>query len=105
MKVGEISLAHASSSERRGTQRLDATSETACATSLFLGLDSSLFKSFRTPWIAGEDAELQFRFEFFNTINSTRFNQFNNNFVSPGFGNITSARAPRIMQVGLKFIF
>ena len=71
----------------------------------FWVLDSSLFKSFRTPWFAGEDSEIQFRFEFFNTTNSTTFNGFNDNFSSSSFGNIASSRSARIMQVGLKFIF
>ncbi len=71
----------------------------------FWVLDSSLFKSFRTPWFAGEDSEIQFRFEFFNTTNSTTFDAFNDNFVSSSFGNINSSRSARIMQVGLKFIF
>ncbi len=71
----------------------------------FWVLDSSLFKSFRTPWFAGEDSELQFRFEFFNATNSTTFNQFQRNLVSSNFGNITGARANRIVQVALKFIF
>ncbi|MFQ5741477.1 MAG: hypothetical protein ACE5JX_20970 [Acidobacteriota bacterium] len=71
----------------------------------FWVLDGSVFKSFRMPWFAGEDAEWQFRFEFFNLTNSTRFNNFNSNFVSSSFGNITSSRDARIMQFALKFIF
>jgi len=42
-------------------------------------LESSVFKSFRTPWFAGEDPEVQLRFELFNTTNSKTFNQFNRN--------------------------
>ena len=71
----------------------------------FSVLDASLFKNFRTPWFAGEDSELQFRFEFFNATNSTSFNGFNTNLVSSSFGNVTSARDARIVQVALKFIF
>ena len=71
----------------------------------FWVLDSSVFKSIRTPWLTGEGAELQFRFEFFNATNSTRFEQFRNNFTASSFGNVTSTRDARIMQVALKFIF
>ncbi len=71
----------------------------------FSVLDASLFKNFRTPWFAGEDSELQFRFEFFNATNSTSFNGFNTNLVSSSFGNVTRARDARIVQVALKFIF
>ena len=48
---------------------------------------------------------MQFRFEFFNTTNTTAFNGFNTNLVSSSFGNVTSAREARIVQVALKFIF
>ena len=71
----------------------------------FWVLDSSLFKSFRTPWFAGEDSEMQLRFEFFNTTNSLRFDGFEDNFNSSNFGNFDDTRDNRIIQVALKFIF
>jgi len=71
----------------------------------FWVLDASLFKSFATPWFSGENSSLQFRAEFFNLTNSVRFNNFNTNFTSPGFGIIGSSRPARVTQLALKFIF
>ena len=74
----------------------------------FWVLDSSVFKRFRTPWVSGEDASLELRFEFFNTTNSTVFSPYGaaqTNINSGSFGNVTATRSPRIMQVALKFIF
>lgn len=71
----------------------------------FWVLDGSLFKNFRTPWISGENANLQLRFEFFNLTNSTRFNNFNTNLASGAFGRISTARDARIIQAALKFTF
>jgi hypothetical protein len=55
-----------------------------------------------------ESKELQFRAEAFNLFNHAQFNDpsglFNNTGVN-GFGYVTSARDPRIMQLGLKFLF
>jgi hypothetical protein len=55
-----------------------------------------------------ENKQLQFRAEAFNVLNHAQFNNpsglFNNTGVN-GFGYVTSARDPRIMQLGLKFLF
>jgi len=58
-----------------------------------------------------EGKELQFRAEAFNVFNHAQFQpvvpssgDFNNTGTG-GFGYITSARDPRIMQVALKFLF
>ncbi len=68
-------------------------------------LDASLFKEFKTPWLAGEDSRFQFRVEAFNLTNSTRFDWYDFNFASPTFGRISESLTPRIVQVGLKFLF
>ena len=55
-----------------------------------------------------ENKELQFRAEAFNVFNHTQFNNPNgdfNNSGQGGFGYVTSARDPRIMQVALKLLF
>jgi hypothetical protein len=55
-----------------------------------------------------EDARLEFRWDFFNAFNHPQFNNpANLNVASPStFGVITTTSvAPRIMQVGLKYIF
>ena len=48
---------------------------------------------------------LEFRAEFFNTFNHTQFNNPSGNYSSSTFGVVTSARAPRIGQMSLKFVF
>jgi hypothetical protein len=45
------------------------------------------------------------RWEVFNLFNRANFNNPSGNFSSAVFGQITSAKDPRIMQVGLKFIY
>lgn len=83
--------------------------------------DISAFKEFRLPGFgarqAGEEARLQFRADFFNAFNHTQFCGANTNFVplsdeagSPadpgtGFGAVDCARAPREIQLGLKFMW
>jgi hypothetical protein len=63
--------------------------------------DLSLFKNFKL-W---ETGALQFRWETFNALNHTNFNAVNTQFGSTLFGQVTSARDPRIMQLGLKLNF
>jgi hypothetical protein len=46
-----------------------------------------------------------FRAEFFNLFNHTNFTSVDNRLTSPGFGTITAAADPRIVQLGLKFTF
>jgi hypothetical protein len=55
-----------------------------------------------------ENTKLQFRAEAFNVFNHAQFNNPNglvNNTGQGGFGYVTGARDPRIMQVALKFLF
>jgi hypothetical protein len=64
-------------------------------------LDLALFKNFGLPG----RTKLQFRLESFNALNHTQFNSVNTNLTSPTFGVVNGARAGRINQLGLKFIF
>jgi hypothetical protein len=57
--------------------------------------DSSLFKSIPIH----ENIAFQLRFEFFNAFNHTQFG-YANTTLGPGFGEITSIRPPRIIQLG-----
>ena len=50
-------------------------------------------------------AKVQFRAEFFNGLNHTLLNNPNTTVTSSTFGQITSARDPRIIQLALKFTF
>jgi outer membrane receptor protein involved in Fe transport len=53
-----------------------------------------------------EDANLQFRVEFFNLWNHAQFNEPGNAFDGANFGVVTSSSVPgRIMQFGLKYQF
>jgi len=63
--------------------------------------DIALMKNLRLT----ESKTLQFRGEFFNTFNHAQFNSPNGNITSSTFGLVTSAAAPRIGQVAIKFIF
>ena len=52
-----------------------------------------------------ERATLQFRGEFFNIFNHTQWNGVGTSFGAGTFGAITSARDPRITQLGLRLTF
>jgi hypothetical protein len=52
-----------------------------------------------------ESKYLEFRSEFFNAWNHTQFLNPDLQGFSPTFGQITTARAPRLIQFGLKFYF
>ncbi len=52
-----------------------------------------------------ESKELQFRVEAFNLFNHAQFSNPTGEINSSQFGLVTSARAARILQLGLKFLF
>jgi hypothetical protein len=60
-----------------------------------------LFKTFAIK----ESIRLQYRAEFFNVFNHTNLGAPNGSVVSSNFGRITSASAPRILQMSLKLVF
>jgi hypothetical protein len=63
--------------------------------------DLSLFKIFPIT----EQVRLQFRAEFFNAWNHTNFNPPQLSTASPFIGQLQSALAPRILQLGLRLQF
>lgn len=63
--------------------------------------DTGAFKNFRFT----EQIGLQFRFESFNAFNHTQWDGPVRNVAEPRFGQILGARAARINQVGLKFLW
>jgi hypothetical protein len=63
--------------------------------------DMALIKNF--PFT--ERMKMQFRAEAYNVFNHTNFNAVSTNVTSGNFGQVTSARDPRIMQLGLKMYF
>jgi len=52
-----------------------------------------------------ESKELELRFETFNLFNHAQFNNPDAEINSETFGVVTTARDPRIMQIGAKFLF
>ncbi|MBL8293602.1 MAG: TonB-dependent receptor [Bryobacterales bacterium] len=52
-----------------------------------------------------ERMALQFRAEFFNLFNHTQWAGVNTSFGAAAFGQVTSARDPRITQLGLRLLF
>jgi hypothetical protein len=77
--------------------------------------DLALMKNFTLPWFSGESSTLQFRLETFNTFNHPQWQFVNTGCsgqTSPGapctgdvMGEVNSAFSPRILQLGLKYIF
>jgi hypothetical protein len=63
--------------------------------------DMALYKDFRF----GEHETLQFRGELFNIFNHTNFSGVNTTYGSAGFGQLTSALDPRIVEFALRFHF
>ena len=60
---------------------------------------------FRSPLPLREGMRIQFRSEFFNVLNHANFNIPGFTLGGPGFGAISSARAPRTTQVAVRFSF
>ena len=63
--------------------------------------DLTLMKDLRLT----ESKKMEFRAEFFNVFNHTQFSLPSGNILSSNFGFVTSANAPRIGQLALKFYF
>ncbi|HEX7362034.1 MAG TPA: carboxypeptidase regulatory-like domain-containing protein [Bryobacteraceae bacterium] len=64
-------------------------------------IDFAVHKNF----MLGESMRLEYRAEFFNFFNHPQFNNPDTTVSDGTFGQITSARDPRIMQMALKLIF
>jgi hypothetical protein len=63
--------------------------------------DMAFYKIFKIT----ERQKVQFRSELFNTFNHTNFNGISTGFGSGNFGQITSARDPRIAEFALRYEF
>ena len=70
----------------------------------FVNLDFSIFRRFPMAMIR-EGADLTLRVESFNFTNTPNFNAPNTSVGNRNFGRITSARNPRNLQIGIKFLF
>jgi hypothetical protein len=68
-----------------------------------INLDLSLFKNFSMPY--SEQHKIEFRAEFFNSLNRVNLGNPTTSFASTLFGRITGAGDPRILQLGLRYAF
>jgi hypothetical protein len=66
-----------------------------------INTDFGLSKSIQVT----ESTSFQIRAEFFNIFNHTQFNNPSGNFSNSTFGQVTSARPPRIGQLSAKFVW
>jgi hypothetical protein len=66
-------------------------------------LDLSLFKNFPMPY--AELHKVEFRAEFFNSLNRVNLGNPSASYSSSIFGRITGAGDPRILQLGLRYSF
>lgn len=66
--------------------------------------DFSVFKNFGLPFF-GEAGRLQFRAEAFNVLNSTIPFDVNTSLGNPNYGQVTTTRDPRNIQLALKLYF
>ena len=78
----------------------------------FKNADISLVKNFRMPGMStGRDSSLQVRLEMFNAFNWVNLNNPVSNVNGNNFGRVTSSRTitqvggPRIVQLGVKWMF
>jgi hypothetical protein len=80
--------------------------------------DLAVIRNFQTPWFNSEHSSLQFRLESYNTFNHPQWsavNLFCSSETAPGApcsgsqnignGEVSAASRPRILQLGLKFVF
>jgi hypothetical protein len=80
--------------------------------------DLAILRNFELPWFHAEHSSVQFRAESFNTFNHPQWNGVNlfcSSLTAPGAacngsnnignGEVSSAAAPRILQLGLKYRF
>jgi len=66
-----------------------------------INFDMAMHKEFRFT----ERVGLEYRAEFFNAFNHAQFYNPSGSFTSSTFGQVTSARDPRISQMGMKLSF
>ena len=66
-----------------------------------VNFDMALYKNFQVT----EGSKFQFRAEFFNIFNHTNFAGVSTVFGAGNFGQVTSARDPRIMEFALRYDF
>jgi hypothetical protein len=71
----------------------------------YANTDLNIVKKTKIPWFVGEDANVQFRAEFFNLFNRVNLTNPDGNIGSPVFGSSTSSYGARNVQFGVKIQF
>jgi hypothetical protein len=72
----------------------------------YANTDLSMIKNFKTPWFAGDRANLRFSAEAFNLFNRVNLADPNTTLNSTAtFGRSTTARASRNIQFGMRLSF
>jgi hypothetical protein len=71
----------------------------------YFNVDLSLIKSVRVPWVTGPSANVQFRVEAFNVLNTTNLLNPINNLRNPLFGKSVEALPGRIIQFSGRLSF
>lgn len=66
-----------------------------------INFDMAMHKTFKL----GERTDLEYRAEFFNAFNHAQFINPSGNVSSSNFGEVTSAKDPRIIQMGMRLSF
>ena len=85
----------------RGRLRLATPAGTSSKGPGFANVDFALYKTFSFI----EAHRIQLRFEFFNILNRTNYNNPDTSFTNPGFGTITGTGPARQIQFAAKYHF
>ena len=94
-----ISVADSSSSNPQADSQVFTLTVNGPPTKRF---DFSVFKNIR---IGEGSKKIQLRGEAFNIFNKTNFRAIQTNVTSAVYGQVTTVRDPRTIQLGAKFIF
>lgn len=70
----------------------------------FINIDASVIKNNRFH-LFDDEMNLQLRFEFFNALNRVNLQGIHSDLSDPQFGKSNSTYAPRVIQLGARFVF
>ena len=70
----------------------------------FINIDASVIKNNRFH-LFDDEMNLQLRFEFFNVLNRVNLQGIHSDLNDPNFGKSDSTFAPRVIQLGARFVF
>jgi hypothetical protein len=70
----------------------------------FINIDASIIKNNRFH-LFDDEMNMQLRFEFFNVLNRVNLQGIHSDLNDSQFGKSTDTYAPRVIQVGARFVF